>query len=140
MASLSTSRARNFGPVLRLAAVTRKVTLLVAVTTGDEFRIARLVTIFSQVVLRTTIATSTWSLSFDVWTLMELVLDAFIVRRPSYITGEVASLIAFATFDVLGRTWLGTYQEGMISLTRPEMEQSKLTIFANVTTLAVRKC
>ena len=66
MAHLTAVGALHLGPVLGLGAVTREMTLLLAVAASDHVGVARLITLLRNVICRTAVTART---SFGVGTL-----------------------------------------------------------------------
>lgn len=67
----------HLGPVLRLGAFTREVSLLLAIAAGDVVGVARLVTLLCDVVLRATVAACSRRTRFDIWTLQSISVHSY---------------------------------------------------------------
>lgn len=91
MAHLSTVPTLDLAPVLGLWAVAREMANLFAVVTGYSIRITRLVTLLNHVLGGSTVAARLRRALFDI----------------RAVPREVAHLIAFPTFDIIGgpRLW-----------------------------------
>jgi putative effector of murein hydrolase LrgA (UPF0299 family) len=104
MTELLAVAALDLGVVPRLGAITREVTLLLAVAARSVVRVLGLIALLGDVVLRAAVVAGTLS---DVGALL-YVSDVLLLQGGStYILGEVASLVALAALDTLSRARLG---------------------------------
>jgi hypothetical protein len=92
MAHLSAIATLNLGPVLGLRAVSREMAELLTVAAHDIVRVARLIALLGNMVLRAAVATG------PRWTCLNV----------GAVLGEVAHLVTLATLDILGGSWLRT--------------------------------
>lgn len=88
--------ALHLRPVGRLWALAGQVTFLLAVATGDEVGVARLVALLGDMICGAAVAAST---SLDVVALSKVSRKAGRRRRSTYIAREVTGLVALSALD-----------------------------------------
>lgn len=84
MTHLTTVGTLHLGPILRLGTIAGEMALLLAVAASDGIGVARLVTLFRNVIRRTAVMAGTRATSFDVRTLLQgqaVSTDTYIVLR-----------------------------------------------------------